>query len=217
MPANRPADTSPKRASDHEPSATIGAAAATPGTPPAARAAKGTRAACRAMRRPRAAAVRPIIHSAMMSVAIRSKGPKRETPSARDAKLYASTYRRTTSGPKAIRAFSMRWTIDHDTASAPPTRYPAAWPPVRRTQDSSSRPSIAMPTIGPRMTALGEIDFMRAQTTADRQIRPRSGCARCPAVITSTPNAASRLPANGIRRLCRKLPTTISDAAQRLP
>ena len=111
----------------------------------------------------------------------------------------------------------MRWTIDHETASAPPTRYPAAWPPNRRTQASSSTPSIAIPTIGPRMTALGEMDFIRAQTTAERQIRPRSGQDRWPAVITSTPKAARKLPANGMRRLCRKLPTTISDAAHRLP
>ena len=76
---------------------------------------------------------------------------------------------------------------------------------------------MTMPTIGPRITALGEIDFISAQMSAARQIRPRSGCARWPAVITITPKAARKLPAKGMRRLCRKLPTTISDAAQRLP
>ena len=74
-----------------------------------------------------------------------------------------------------------------------------------------------MPIIGPRMTALGDTDFISAQTSAARQISPRSGEARWPAVISMTPTAASRLPARGTRRLCRKLPTTISTAAQRLP
>ncbi len=74
-----------------------------------------------------------------------------------------------------------------------------------------------MPTIGPRMTALGDTDFIRAQTSAVRQMRPRSGDARWLAVRMATPTAASALPANGTRRLWRKLPTTISTAAHRLP
>ena len=51
---------------------------------------------------------------------------------------------------------------------------------------------MAIPIMGPRMTALGEIDFMSAQMSAARQIRPRSGLARWPAVITSTPKAAEQ-------------------------
>ena len=74
-----------------------------------------------------------------------------------------------------------------------------------------------MPTIGPRITALGDTDFINAHTSAARQIMPRSGKARWPAVISMTPTAASTLPASGTRRLWRKLPTTISTAAQRLP
>ena len=87
MPASRPADTSPRRPIDHEPSATIGAPAATPGAPPGKGPPAGILAARRAIERPRAAAVTPTTHSAAMSVAIRSKGPNRVTPSERDAKL----------------------------------------------------------------------------------------------------------------------------------
>ena len=76
---------------------------------------------------------------------------------------------------------------------------------------------MAMPTMGPRMTALGEMDFMSAQMSAERQMTPRSGQLRWPAVITTTPNAARTLPANGSLRLWRKLPRTISTAAHRLP
>jgi hypothetical protein len=76
---------------------------------------------------------------------------------------------------------------------------------------------MTMPTIGPRMTALGEMDFIRAQTSAARQIRPGVGAARCPATAIATPKAARTLPPNGRFRLWRKLPTTISTAAQTLP
>ncbi len=79
------------------------------------------------------------------------------------------------------------------------------------------KPSTEMATMGERMTALGETDFMTAQTRPARQNRPRWGQSRWPATRIPMPMPVRILPVRGTRALCRKLPKTISEAAQRLP
>ena len=76
---------------------------------------------------------------------------------------------------------------------------------------------MVMASIGARSTALGETDFMAAQTSPALQRRPRSGQSSCPATRMAMPIPVRRLPESGMRALWRKLPRTISEAAQRLP
>jgi hypothetical protein len=74
-----------------------------------------------------------------------------------------------------------------------------------------------MPIIGLSRTALGDTDFVNAHTSAVRQISPLSVHTCTAAVIRKTLAVAITVPAKGTRRLCKKLPTTISNAAHRLP
>jgi len=71
--------------------------------------------------------------------------------------------------------------------------------------------------MGPKIIALGEMDFISAQTSPVRQNRPRSGHT-CPMdTIITIPIAVRIFPENGIRRLCKKLPSTISEDAHKQP
>jgi hypothetical protein len=83
---------------------------------------------------------------------------------------------------------------------------------ISRTSDS-----INIPIIGPNIIALGEMDFIKAQTTPARQIIPFSFQRNCPPTSSDTPIAESMVPVNGIRRLWRKLPMIISIDPHILP
>jgi len=74
-----------------------------------------------------------------------------------------------------------------------------------------------MPTIGPRMTALGDIDFISAHTRPARHTIPFSFQRNWPPTSRDTPIAERIIPVNGTRRLCRKLPMIISMDPQMLP
>jgi len=71
--------------------------------------------------------------------------------------------------------------------------------------------------MGPRITALGEIDFMRAQIREARQMIPLPGHILKNETIRTTAKKERIVPANGKRILCRKLPMIISMEAQILP
>ena len=102
-------------------------------------------------------------------------------------------------------------------ARAPPKRYPARFLPTRAIPASSNSASISIPVIGPRITALGDTDFISAQINPALQINPRSGQIRKKATIRTIPNDASTEPAIGTRRLCKKLPRIISTEAHSPP
>ena len=74
-----------------------------------------------------------------------------------------------------------------------------------------------MPSMGPKMMALGEMDFISAQISPARQNKPLS-VQTCPIdTKIMMPMAVRIFPVNGTRRLCKKLPSTISDDAHRQP
>ena len=64
------------------------------------------------------------------------------------------------------------WASVQDMARAPPRAYPASLPPMTRTPTSMTTPSMAIATMGPRRTALGEADFIRAAMIPARRMSP---------------------------------------------
>ena len=82
---------------------------------------------------------------------------------------------------------------------------------------SRTTASTIIPIIGPRIIALGAMDFIIAAIIPARIIRPFCGQRVIKARIKITLKNDITVPLNGIRILCRKLPRTISLAAQRLP
>jgi hypothetical protein len=102
-------------------------------------------------------------------------------------------------------------------ASPPPRTYPTIRGPGSRVPISMRMPSMAIATMGPRRTALGEVDFTRAAMNPARMRSPGKGQVRCPATRTTMAMAVRRWPLMGTLGLCRKLPRTISEVAQRLP
>lgn len=74
-----------------------------------------------------------------------------------------------------------------------------------------------MAIIGPKITALGDTDFIKAQIKPDRQIKPLSFHLKLIETRRMIPIDVRKILLKGTRRLCRKLPKTISDDAQRQP
>ena len=74
-----------------------------------------------------------------------------------------------------------------------------------------------MAIIGPRMTAMGDIDFMRAQINPLRQMSPFSVHWRDIDTKRIIPMAVRKFPAKGTLKLCSALPKTISEEAHKLP
>lgn len=83
----------------------------------------------------------------------------------------------------------------------------------------SSRKSdwLNMATMGPMITALGDMVFIRAQIRPALQKTPFEVHLKLVETRMIIPMAVSTLELKGIRRLCKKLPNTISDAAQMVP
>jgi hypothetical protein len=77
--------------------------------------------------------------------------------------------------------------------------------------------SVIMPIIGPRISALGEMDFIRAHMIPARRIIPFSfhNCRK--EINSQTLKNDNIIPESGIFRLWRKLPRMISIDAQILP
>ena len=77
--------------------------------------------------------------------------------------------------------------------------------------------SIIIPVMGPRITALGERDFISPQIIPARQISPFVFQTWRNEIIRMTENVASMDPEKGRCRLWRRLPTMISKLAQSPP
>jgi hypothetical protein len=77
--------------------------------------------------------------------------------------------------------------------------------------------SVNIPIIGPKMIALGEIDFISAHIIPARQISPFSFQIWRNEINNQTLIKERIIPERGILRLRRKLPRTISIDAQILP
>jgi hypothetical protein len=87
------------------------------------------------------------------------------------------------------------------TANAPPIKYPNKFFPNRKMNKSMSIASVKMPIIGPRMKALGEMDFISAQIRPARQISPFSFHTCRKEINNQTLIKESNIPDNGIFRL----------------
>lgn len=74
-----------------------------------------------------------------------------------------------------------------------------------------------MPVIGPKITALGESDFINPQISPALQISPVSFHICRKEIINTTEKVASSVPEKGICKLCRRLPTMISKLAHNPP
>ena len=59
-------------------------------------------------------------------------------------------------------------------ANDEPSKKPKKFLPNNRTDKSSNKASMNMAIIGPKMTALGDIVFSKAQISPERQNNPRS-------------------------------------------
>ncbi len=101
----------------------------------------------------------------------------------------------------------------HDIANADPSKKPAILRPMILTDISNNNDSIKIAIIGPKITALGDIVFISAQINPDLQNNPLSLHLYAAEIISTKPIAVSIFPLNGIRRLCKKLPNIISEAA----
>ncbi len=123
----------------------------------------------------------------------------------------------TKSKPYRMIKFRIFWIKVQLTATAPARKNPIRFLPKSQTTASSSKASINIPSMGPRMIAEGEIDFISAQTMPARSMMPVSRQSCMNEINKNTLIAARLVPANGIRILCKKLPTTISNEAHTLP
>jgi hypothetical protein len=77
--------------------------------------------------------------------------------------------------------------------------------------------SIIIPVMGPRITALGESDFINPQINPALQIKPVSFQICRKEIINMIEKVARSVPEKGICRLCRRLPTIISKLAHNPP
>ena len=89
--------------------------------------------------------------------------------------------------------------------------------PNNSTDNSSNSASLKMATIGPKITALGDMVFNKAQIIPARQNKPLSSHLYMAEMRIIMPMAVKIFPLNGTRKLCKKLPSTISDEAQIVP
>ncbi len=74
-----------------------------------------------------------------------------------------------------------------------------------------------IPVMGPRMTALGESDFINPQISPALHISPFSFQTCRKEIIRMTEKVASMVPEKGMCRLCSRLPTIISKLAHKPP
>ena len=109
------------------------------------------------------------------------------------------------------------WNKFHVIARTAPKAKPKNVRPNSLTDSSSSKDSESMAIMGPKMTALGEMVFMMAQIRPARQKSPFSLQVEPIEIRMTMPIPVRTFPLNGTLRLCKKLPRTISEAAQIVP
>ena len=121
------------------------------------------------------------------------------------------------SKPYNISRLKNFWIIVLNTANAPPIIKPMRFLPKMKMNNSIIKASVKIPIIGPRMNALGEIDFMSAQIRPARHISPFSFQIWMNDINSQTLIKDKIIPDKGSFRLCKKLPRIISIEAQILP
>jgi hypothetical protein len=103
------------------------------------------------------------------------------------------------------------------TASAPPIEYAKMFFPKIKIRKLIIKASVKIPIIGPKINALGEIDFISAQIRPARQISPFSFQSWKKEIKSHTLIKDKIIPESGSFKLCRKLPRIISIEAHILP